>query len=330
MRTRSTARDTGQPMPAVPTSHGHVGPFSNRPSVQGQADIIAPFLVTGGWASFQQETFPNGTIYNPAPNGVQLVTSVYVPPGRVGFLKQVRIGPREPAVIADVWKAGGIRGPYANTPLADTPFSDVAWRTDLGAQGNKTSQTVWGGIWEEPFGWEAFRDPDSAFSFFPAATWQWQLTLVRGSLDALRRSNNIPAFSLDDPASWFLVDNIPVPFDPAPGGFNAYPGGLPGSPVGVQFPPQRMQSNPSDPLSLNLFVGEDTTLCLFATWHQKTVDLGITGITTNGIDPPPTPFFGIEDRTDFLVGPSFGSLLGYTQPATSQAGVDNATHGWGG
>lgn len=329
MRTRTRARDRAGTMPKVPRSHARTGPFANRPSAQGQADIIAPFLVTGGWASFQSETFVNGTIYNPAPKGVQLVTSIYVPPGRIGFLKQVRIGPREPAALVDVWKAGGIRGPYTDdAPLSDTPFSDVAWRTDLGAQGNKTSQTLWGGIWEEPFGWEAYRDPDSPFSFYPAATWQWQLTLVRGSLDALRRSNNIPAFTLDNPASWYLVDNIPVPF--GSDGFNAYPSGLPGSPVGVQFQPQRMQSIPSDPLNMNLFITEDTTLCLFATWEQKAVDLGITGITTNSVDPPPTEFIGIQDRNDFLVGPSYGSLLGYTQPSASQASVDNATHGWGG
>jgi hypothetical protein len=328
MRTRRLTRQREQALPAVPNTHAHLGPFAGRPNVQGSSDIIAPFLVTGGWASFQSETFPNGTIYNPAPHGVQLVTSVYIPPGRVGFLKEVRIGPREPAVITDVWKAGGIRGPYASTPIADTPFSDVAWRFDTGAQGNRTSQTLWGGIWEEPFGWEAFRDPDSEFSFYPAATWHWQMTLVRGSLDALRRSNNIPPFTLDNPASWFLVDNIPVPF--GSDGFNAYPAGLPGSPVGVQFQPQRMQSNPSDPLAMNLFVGEDTTLCLFATWEQKPVDLGITGITTNSVDPAPTQFFGIEDRGDYLVGPSFGSLLGYTQPSTSVPAVVNATQGWGG
>lgn len=315
-------------MPNPPTdSRTGRGDFGKpRPNVSTVPDLILPFLSTGGWASFttREDLAPPFVIYNPAPLGAQLITSVFVPPGRVGWLKQIRVGPRKPAVLHDVWDAGGIRGPYPGTLPNDDVVSDVAWQNYAGG-GDSTSQTIWSGIWEDPFGWETYRDPASPFSADPAAEWHWQLTLMPGNIDDLRRSQNIPQFNFLDPASWYLAPNIPVPL--GANGFNAYPGGIPGNPVGVQFGPQRAQATPKDPLNAHLYIPENTTLCLFATWRQISIPLTYLGITPTD---PVGIFTGLQAETVQVLGPSYGSLLGYTQPLASQNAVDNAVRGWGG
>lgn len=309
-------------------------PNSGRPNASGLSDTIQPFLVSGGAAhwQFREDLAPPNTVYDPAPAGAQLIASVYIPPGRNGFLKQLNVGPFKPSVLADVFDAGGIQGPY--TPITAGPFSgdvtpNVAWQTQLGASlGDEANvqKIIYSKVWQTPFGWETYVDPDSPFEATPVATWTWQLTILKGSIDQLRRDRNIPQFSFLDQASWFLAENVPVPMGPV---WNAYPGGLPGSPVGLQFPPQRVQSPPGSPLHLHLFIPEDSTICLFARWAQIPTTLQIMG-TNVALDGTVGFFGGVLRQDAFILGPSYGSLLGYTQPASSQATVDNAQHGWGG
>lgn len=336
MRTNER-RHSGQ-MPSPPSKTGldlHLGaPTPPRPNAMGLSDTIQPFLATGGevfWIF--REDLGTGVVYDPAPVGAQLVASVYVPDGRVGFLKELRIGPYKPSVLADTIDVGIIEGPF--TTLTSGPFtgdvvpSNIMWQTGLGAALSDVSNTqdiIYSKVWQTPFGWEAYLDPDSPFQATPMAHWTWQLTIVQGSIDALRRSKNIPVFNFVDPTSWYLADNFPVPMGPT---FNAYPAGIPGNPVGVQFQPQRMQSPPDSPLHLNLFVPSDSTLCLFARWEQKPTTLRLIG-TNKDLAGDVGFFGGVLRQNAYVLGPSFGSLLGYTQPVASQASIDNATHGWGG
>lgn len=331
MKTRNDQRASGdEVMPTPPGARPQPGQ-KIRPNVAAQSDIIVPFLVTGGAAGFTEVPGGGGPVdFDPVRKGAQLVTSIYVPSGRVGFLKQIRVGPRKPAVLHDVWDAGGIVGPYTTPGPGPEELAPVSYQVNEG-NGSASRDAIHSGIWWDPMGWEVYRSQNITGDFEPLCTWQWQLTLVRGTLADLRRKQNIPPFSFTDPASWYLIDNLPVPFGLPNPIDNAYPGGIPGSPIGPFFGPQRLQATPKDPLNVHVMIPEDTTLCLFTTWLQPhNFELRFTRPINTNLAQADPGLLASMPRDGAIVGPSYGSLSGYLQPGSSQAGVDNATHGWGG
>jgi hypothetical protein len=85
-----------------------------------------------------------------------------------------------------------------------------------------------------------------------------------------------------------------------------------------------MQILPGDKVNFHVPVPQDTTCLLFAQWSQDMVwPRGQSG-TAFGV--------GSLDYSERLhpIGPSIGSLLGYTQPISSSAAKANLEHGWGG
>jgi hypothetical protein len=228
---------------------------------------------------------------------VQLVRSLYVPFGKTGFLKQLRVAPFMPPVFVDPWETSGV-----NNTL-------TTWRIFPG-----TSPTRPGGrngVWETPFGWESYFNSADPASFPPQ--WTWQLRLLQGNIADIRRTR--PPFSVADPLSWYLVENIAVPL-------SAYPGGLPGAAPSGFWTPERMQVIQGDELTTHVIVPQNTTLCLFTSWLQGTVQ---PQAGADGEDPDIN--YGAPE---YPLLPSFGQLHGYVQSADRDSSTENARYGWGG
>lgn len=253
--------------------------------------MIEPFLVSGGETMFR---IAGG--YEPRPEGVELVCSLYVPQGKVAFVKQIRVAPFLPTQLADPWTTTGV--------AADGTSS---WRDVNVGQGVAPGGT--NGVWTTPFGWESYHD-----STHPAPHWEWLLRFIGGDADVARRT---AAFSTGDPNSWYLVENIAVPL-------SAYPGGIPGAAPSGYFYPQRMQVIQGDALVSHVLVPSDTTLCLFTRWSQ---DLVQPKAFVQGAVAVTNPSYG---PTVFPLLPSFGQLHGYLQAADRVASTENAEFGWGG
>lgn len=337
---------TGAPLP--PTAPVKASQFVNAVE---QSDVITPWLVTGG---VHEWSLPGDAIpvpFEPQIDGAQLVTSIFIPKGSVGFLKEIRIAPLMPSVLADVFDTAGIQGqpldPNWNTgggQPAQLGELFGSYRNAAGAFNTYTRQ------WETPMGWETYRSwPGNVQPFLTAPpdpwqqqlAWQWQLTFVAGPLAAQRSANNIPPFSFLDPTSWYLVNDIPVPA-------NVYANGFPGRPVGLNWGPQRYQTIPGEPLKTHVVIPENTTLCLFARWYNQVPNGQVGGQTF----PPlvvsftvPSPNIGntVANVSLFgtvgdgfpapgvpIIGPSLGSLHGYVQPIVSRGSDENAILGWGG
>lgn len=272
------------PAPPVQRIDDGQNPF-NTPSWQG--DAIRPWIVSGGEGRLR---FTEG--FTPIAAGTQLVAHVWVPPGRVGFLKQLCVAP-------------GIH------PIFGDPFRgwDATWQ----AQYNLPAETdpagapaAQHGLWETPMAWEAYADVDGA-----APAWRWQLRTIAGKI-------NPAPFSLADPSTWFLQPDIAVPTSAA------YPQGLPGGSPLVESGPNRFQILPNDQLALHVLIPAEHTLCLFAQWTQAPAvpiardmngDIIVTGSTEFQLYP--------------LLG-SVGRMAGYSQAADRGASQGNAMHGWGG
>lgn len=267
------------------------------------ASAIEPFMASGG-----QPYWLTTVGFNPMAAGVQLLCTLYVPAGRVGFLKQLRVAPYCPAPLCDPWTSSGA--------AADTG----SWRSWNHSQvdGETTfGVPAMGDLWRMPLGWEAAFD-DNVDNL---PTWTWSLRYVQGDYHRLRsQGKNIPPFSFSDSSSWYLQPNIPVPS-------SAYPQGLPGNAVGLQFDAQRVQVLPGDQLDFHLPIPQDSTVLLFAQWTQERVTP--MGRDINGE-------ISLTTRDQYIsgefypIGPSFGQMLGYTQPITSHAAIRNLEHGWGG
>lgn len=262
-------------------------------------DGVEPWLVSGGYT--YHPLFGEG--FSAAPDGVQLVASVYVPTGKIGFLKQLRVAPYMPSKFADPWNTSGVAGGNASWVVHE--WFDYP---------NRPSGQH--GLWETPMGWEAYFDSE----VFPPVVpqWTWSLRLVQGDVANLRANkNNIPAFSFADPQSWYFLPSIPVPA-------SAYPVGLPGVAPGTAWAEQRYQVTPKDPLTCHVQIPQNTTLCLFTRWTQPAV--AVAGADENGMVT--------YSAADFPLGPSCGQMLGYMQALDSAqqpaAAVVNARHGWGG
>lgn len=263
----------------------------------GIGDAQEAWLVSGGYTYFP--LFGEG--FSGAPDGVQLICHQYVPKGFVGWLKQLRVAPFMPSVLANPWTSSGAAGGAASWAL-------------MGQDGPSGQN----GVWTTPFGWENYFDPN----VFPIVQpqWRWALTLVQGDVAKLRANTaNIPPFSLADPQSWVFLPNIPVPA-------LAYPSGLPGAAPGKIIGAQRMQVLQGDELTAHVQVPENTSLCLWARWTQTFYN-PVAADQNGQINY--YPGFSV-----FPIGPSFGQMLGYMQALTSQqqpaASVVNARHGWGG
>lgn len=265
-----------------------------------RGDEIRPFLASGGAVNFIVEDGP--PIFDPMGEGVQLVCSLYVPMGIVGFVKQIRIGPYAPAVLTDPWLTSGVAG------------NQASWRhfnRDIRVGDVIVPQA--GDIWRTPFGWEnVFTDNTTVLP-----TWRWSLRTMQGDVLKLRnQGQNIPPFSPADPASWFLVPNVAVPA-------TAYPAGLPGNSVGAAFNAQRMQCIPGDELDTHIMIPQDSTVLLFAEWQQEFGAYG-SGMATG------EEFIQYYNEEIVPILPSYGQLHGYMQSLTSDNTADNATNGWGG
>lgn len=290
MRRRPQIRELeiGQPLEEL-------GPH-RRPAATNRGDLIEPFLVSGG-ATFFLDFDEAG---DPEQAGAQLVASVFVPPGRIGFLKQLRVAPFIPPELSDPWNTAGAR--------VEAPGQGGAsWR---GWQGPPTPRAAGThGVWSTPFGWESYFDAEG----FPPQ-WLWHLRLCDGDVTRGRAA----LFNVADPLTWPFVQNVPVPL-------SAYPLGIPGRAPGNAWGPQRMQVIQGDELCTHVVVPPNTTLCLFVQWLQQTFT-------------PRADIFDGEGNTQVAYGPavypllpSFGQLHGYMQAAdNTEASTENALYGWGG
>jgi hypothetical protein len=276
-------------IPAAPPVPGGVIP----PNWQG--DTPEPFLVSGG-ATFFIETDAPPTPFQPAAAGVQLVCSVYVPYGRIGFLKQLRVAPFMPTELTDPWETRGI--------ILDDVFS---WREFDSTTPAPVRPGGTHGVWASPFGWESYFDAISCGEQPPQ--WTWQLRLVRGDVSKDRKP-----FSLLDPSSWYLVPNLAVPA-------LAYAGGIPGAAPSGYWGSQRMQVIQGDELDTHVIVPQDTSLCLFTQWTQNPFQ------PRANVDGTPRVPYGPEV---YPLLPSFGQLHGYVQATDRLAAYENALFGWGG
>jgi hypothetical protein len=281
-----------------PPKGGRGGP----PNASTEADVIRPFLVSGGITWYP----PIAEGFDPGPDAVQLVTYVYVPPGNVGFLKQVRVAPYIPSVLADPWWTSGAANGAASWVEMDSASSFGAMRP-----------SAQHGLWRTPFGWEAYIDFDDETDLTPPV-WSWSLRLVRGNALANRNPNNILPFNPADPQSWYLYPNLAVPA-------SAYAAGIPGDSPGPQFSEQRMQVLPEAPLHTHLLIPQNTTLCLFTKWSQQAIRPMARDANGRII---------VSENTVLPLLPSFGQLHGYVQSLDSKqqpaASLENARHGWGG
>lgn len=278
-----------RPDAVVPLRQGYrkePGLRNQRPEDQG--DRLRAWLVSGGQATW--EGLPYAV---PAEtDGVQLLSTYYVPEGQTGYIKQIRAAPFKPSVLANAVNVELVPGIGALPGLS-------AMHSDSSA-----------GFWTTPFGWEGY----NAELDGEIPRWLWHLRFIPGDIARIREGLNIPPFSFLDPLSWFLVPNIPVPA-------SGYPNGLPGSTPGSQWGPQRLQRLGSwEEGQVQIVVPADTTIALFAEWSQGFYRP--TYLSTTGAGPTVLPFFV------FALGPSFGSLEGYIQVANSVAGQVAAREGW--
>jgi hypothetical protein len=288
MRIRPDQQDLIEPQPGL-----RGGP----PNASTEADTLEPFLVSGGITWYP----PIAEGFNPGPDGAQLVTYVFVPPGKVGFLKQLRCAPFKPAVLGDPWWTSGAAGGAATWVEMDSSSAIGARRP--GAQH---------GLWETPFGWESYVDFDEEpIGVLPQ--WSWSLRMIKGNALQNRNPNNITPFTPTDPQTWYLYPNLAVPA-------STYAAGIPGDSPGPQWSEQRLQVLPDAPLQTHVMIPQNTTLCLFTRWTQQMVTPMARDV--NGRI--------IVGSAVFPLLPSFGQLHGYMQSLSTPASLANARHGWGG
>jgi hypothetical protein len=332
---------TGAPLPAAAPP----GPTRFQVATN-QSDAIAAFLSSGGYTFWPQAPSVDLTREGEdidyksyvKGDGAQLVASAFIPWGKVGFCKQIRVAPLKPSILSDVWSSSGITAPGTDPVL----FGTYQATRDL---------ETYTGIWDVPMGWESYDvDPNPLTPGGPSPRtggyvpdpwlgqlgWQWQLTLLDGSIPNYRTSNNIPPFEVLNVDSWFMVDSIPVP------GF-VYSNGFPGRPAGPGWTPQRMQVLPGDSLDTHIIIPSNTTLCLWARWYnvmnfkppenggwQVGVPLRYARTDVFGFDLYGANGDESNDPVVPVIGPSIGSLHGYMQPEVSDGSNVNAVKGWGG
>lgn len=281
-------------------------------------DAVSPWHVSGGSSWFLSELTSE---FNDArAAGVQLVCSVYVPKGTLGFLKELRVAPFRPAVFNPAL--------YAINSEGQNFFQYIGFNPP----GDSTDDPVRpSGVWETPFAWENYFDSYDREPMPPV--WRWYLKILNGSIDELRSHNtNLPPEPIawaeppnpDVLESWFLVPDVAVPAA-------VYRGGLPGSSPGDPWDGQRVQVIQGDKLSLHVPIPENSTLCLFTRWRQKPIEAMLT--KKGDFDNSRESYSGTSGeltRKIYPLLPSWGSLTGYCQSANLKAGKVNAEHGWNG
>jgi len=276
--------------PGFPAPGAYQAPGQGKTNPQETGDAIKAFVASGGMTTFFFDAGPPG--FNPQPEGVQLLCTQYVPRGFTGWIKQLRVAPYAPAALTNPWQ--GWPGNWQD-------FEPV------GAAVSVYRATAANGLYTTPLGWESYFSLGTEV----LAEWNWWLTLLPGPL-AKQRPNAGP-FSITDPASWYLLENVAVPA-------SVYPQGVPGRAPGGRLEPQRVQVLPGDPIVWHLQIPEDSTACLWASWRQSTVSVrtrSLMGSDLVAVDVPP-------------LLPSYGQMVGYMQATSSPATLDNARHGWGG
>lgn len=283
----------GRPVPWGP---------DKRPPPSFSGETISPFLQAGGASYYLVSAVP---LFDPRPDGVQLLAALYVPRGNVAFVKEIRVAPMMPPELADPWET---RGAAPNPVEGDA----VTWRTWDGDPNVRAAGTH--GVWQTPFGWESYFNEGE-----PPPRWTWHLRLIPGNIAQLRArpGQNIGPFDPADPRTWFLVPNTPVPIA-------GYPGGIPGQAPSGYWPQQRMQILQGDKLSTHVFVPEHTTVCLFARWTQVAI------APLSHLEAGEGTEDGFYGPAVYPLQPSFGSLHGYIQSADSDPARENAKHGWNG
>jgi len=275
---------------------------------------VEPWLVTGGSSYFLPE-FTEEDVCDVRASGVQLVCSVYIPKGVVGFLKQLRVAPFRPSVFNPVMPN---YRPFAGNWIGFNPDSEPS---DEPIRPNA--------VWETPFAWENYFDSYDENSKPPS--WRWYLKVISGNIADLRaHKTNLPdpgAIPLTEEnllngqfyESWFLIPDVAVPSQ-------VYSGGIPGSAIGMPWDGQRVQVIQGDELSLHLPIPENTTLALFTRWTQQPIK-GVFAGTKVGSGDSRSNY---TESAYFPLLPSFGSLLGYNQSSHLLPGKKNAEYGWHG
>jgi len=268
---------------------GSGGRFPQSAAVRG--DKVEAFNCSGGTPRWPGVTYVLG---NPMEEGAQLLCSQYIGAGLVGFVKMIKACPFKPSILHNASSTELVPAISQATLFTNGNFSD--------------SDNGW---WSTPFGWEGYTT-NVELGGEPPPSWEWRIQLVQGRLETIRNSANVPPFSFFDPNSWLLAPNVPVPA-------STYQSGFPGNPPD-NWRPQRMQWYGWESGEVHIVVPEDTTVCLFARWSQ--LPHNVTYQSTTGA--------GTVDleREVFILGPSFGQLVGYTQPRLRKAAGVNAVHGW--
>lgn len=286
-------------IPGVPTVTRPPIPREGVQAASSLGDGVEPFLVGGSFPVFiviDEEGFE----FDPRPEGIQLLCSIFIPPGRVGFVKQIRVGPYIPPVLADPWATAGVAG------------FQGSWRAydDFEEDGPRPGGT--NGYYTTPMGWRSYFD-------VTIPEWHWHLRYQAGDVVT---ALNFNGFNPSDQKTWAYLPEVPVPRE-------AYTSrGLPGFPPArsMGWGPNAIQCTPEAPLFTHALIPENTTLMLFATWKQDPIlprgqdDQGV--INYAGLDDP--------DNRVYPLLPSYGQLNGYMQSAASAAAQQNARDGWGG
>ena len=271
------------------------------PSTQG--DAIEPWI-KGGGATFYLQGFAVAERGIPEDAGVQLVAAQYIPKGRAAWIKRIMIAPCAPPALMDPW-----RGWDGTANYFDPTATDQQYRQATRAVGQA-------GLWETPLAWTSYYNPASDEPV-ELPMWNWQISILSGSLEYNRKQQNRPPFSVTDPLSWYLVPGPAVPL-------YVYRGGIPGRAINGDIGPQVIQQPPSNPLPTHWLVPEDSTICLWATWRQQpyAVPLAFGGNGPEQVFPVPPPAI-------YPILPSVGSISGYMQAATRESAAENARFGWG-
>jgi len=303
-------------------------------NVQTQSALIEPFLVSGGQGYFDFLDI-GGQDADPGPAGTQLICSVYVPKGRVGFIKEVRCAPFIQPLLVDPWLTTGANGASwreFNDVNGYAIFEDLPYRP-----------AAQKGLWETPFAWESYAPFVATEGDKPRAPgtqprWSWQIRFLQGGVDQLRQTGtNIPAssptYEVDGEGNvvltgsseqFFMLPSIAVPTP------LVYPGSvLPGTACGPNFGAQRVQQLPSDPLHTHILIPENTSACLFAQWTQGALS-SVYARDANGIITIIDMPTGDDAIPIYPLLPSFGSLHGYMQSSLAAQTLQNAQLGWGG
>jgi hypothetical protein len=291
MKKRPLTREPKFPAPSAYQAPGQEHPQDTPQSI---GDGIQTFVQSGGATTF---LFDGPSTFNPQIAGAQMLCSVFVPRGRTGWIKQIRVAPFMPAVLANPWQGW-----------------DATWQNfaPVGAAISPFRATAQAGYYTTPLGWESYFDPGTE----TLPQWVWWISCITGTIAAAKFAAHSPeVFSFADPNSWYLAPDIAVPLSTYTLGFT-YPGRAPA----LGFGRQRMQVLPDSPIDWHLQIPENSTAILWCEWKQSSTSVyarDINGPSLVMVDVPP-------------LLPSFGQLVGYTQSTTSKAAVKNARRGWGG